>query len=175
MARLGATKGMSMKILRILKNWKMINAALDSYEEDAKKKVTEYEAYEQELRPLADPYFEMLERIERNWSVIYNSNAYHSDLADQLAEDCFESIQLYEKLCAFYKKHGEKTPPSAPAFKRLAMLFERQEEYEMAIAVCRRAILSGETGSNPASRLIRLAKKANRNLTDEELELVGLK
>lgn len=171
-------KGSIVGILSTLFSRTKTPKADNDYEELLAAQRARYEAYQtyrNELNSISDPYYELLERIEQNWSVLYNAKTFNNVLSDQLERDCVDSIQLYEKLCAFYKKHGEKIPPNAPAFKRLAMLYEKRGEYEMAIAVCVRAISCGERGSKPSSRLIRMAKKANRNLTDEELELVGLK
>jgi hypothetical protein len=66
-------------------------------------------------------------------------------------------------------KYGEKTALNVPAFTRLAMLYEKQGEFEKAAAVCKEACL---LGIDESQRMLRVIKKAGRQPTAEELELM---
>ena len=68
--------------------------------------------------------------------------------------------------------YGETPPPNAPAFKRLAMLYEKQGRYEESISVCTDALKSGAWGDGMRPRLARMIKKAGRTPTAEEMKLL---
>ena len=67
-------------------------------------------------------------------------------------------------------KYGESSPTNIPAFKRLAMLYEKQEKFEEAIDICKQAC---SFGMDERSRMIRMIKKAGRNPTREELKIIN--
>lgn len=121
---------------------------------------------------IADKYFPQMEFIEEQWSIMYNLKNYTGKRAQQFEEICKENISLYKQMAAIELSHGETPPPSAPAFKRLSMLYEKNEQYENAISVCVDALLSGAHAHNMKGRLARMIRKANRTPTDEELKLI---
>ena len=55
-------------------------------------------------------------------------------------------------------------------FRRLALLYERQGEYEKAIEICKQACLYGIDEHN---RLKRMIKKAGRIPTNQEMALIN--
>ena len=66
-------------------------------------------------------------------------------------------------------KYNEKTPVNVPEFTRLAMLYEKQGEYEKAAYISKEACA---LGIDERSRLIRMLKKAGRTPTAEETALI---
>ena len=43
---------------------------------------------------------------------------------------CSENIVLYKQMATIENSYGEDSPPNAPAFKRLAMFYEKHGRYE---------------------------------------------
>lgn len=74
-----------------------------------------------------------------------------------------------EKMREINKKYGETTPTNIPALKRLAMLYERQGNYEKSIEICKMAC---SLGMDERSRMLRMIKKAQREPNEEEKSLL---
>lgn len=125
----------------------------------------------------SNKYFTGMEEIETNWSVLYNLNCYTGTRADKFIADCKKNINDFYSWQKIAKTYGEDSPPSVPAFKRLAMIYEKQGLYENSIAVCREAILacacSDGTKGGMKGRLTRMIKKSGRTPTDEEMILLN--
>lgn len=66
-------------------------------------------------------------------------------------------------------KYGERTPTNIPAFKRLAMLYERRTNYEKSVDICKQAI---SLGMDERSRMVRMIKKAGRTPTVDEHNII---
>lgn len=129
--------------------------------------------YRMEVEPISDKYFSQINRIQDNWSTMYKLNSYTGKRADEFREDCLENIQLYVQMAEIEKKYGQTPPPNAPAFKRLAMLYEKQGDYEKSISVCTKALINGAWGDGMINRLARMIKKAGRKPTSDELALMN--
>ena len=82
---------------------------------------------------------------------------------------CLNDIRYYIEMRKIDLKYNVKTPLNVPAFTRLAMLYEKQGEYEKAAFICKEACL---LGIDERSRLIRMLKKAGRTPTAEETVLI---
>ena len=123
-----------------------------------------------EVKKVADEYFDQMQKIENDWSVLYNLGSYTNTLADNLEKDCLENIANYNKMRKIDKKYGVKSPENIPAFRRLAMLYGKQGRYEESIEICKQAY---SCGMDERSRMLRMIKKAGRNPTPEELNLLG--
>lgn len=147
--------------------WKAM--ALGEYAEDP---IEKFAQYEREMRPLWDEYYNGLKEIERDWSKLYNSKRYEGKFADMFETACLRNIELYKKMSQAEIEHGETPPPNAPAFKRLAMLYEKQGLYEEAVLVCRDALDSGAYGDKMANRFERMIKKLNRAPSADEQQLI---
>lgn len=147
--------------------WKSM--ALGEYAEDP---IEKYAQYEREMRPLWDEYYNNLKEIERDWSKLYNSKRYEGKFADMFETACLRNIELYKKMSQAEIEHGETPPPNAPAFKRLAMLYEKQGLYEEAVLVCRDALDNCAYGDKMANRLERMIKKLNREPSAGERQLI---
>ena len=78
-------------------------------------------------------------------------------------------IFYYKEMRIIDLKYNEKTPVNVPAFTRLAMLYEKQGEYEKAASICKEACI---LGIDERSRLVRMLKKSGRTPTAEESALI---
>ena len=132
-------------------------------------KEDEAEQYQKEVKNASDNYYYLLSLIQREWSVLYNLNSYNGKQAKEFEEMCLNSIAYYMEMRQINLKYNETTPLNVPAFTRLAMLYEKQGEYEKAAFICKEACL---LGIDERSRLIRMLKKAGRTPTIEELSLI---
>lgn len=126
--------------------------------------------YQNEVKSISDKYYSLMDNIQRDWSVLYNLKDYTGKIAHKIEEECFEDIALYNKMREIDMKYGESSPTNIPAFKRLAMLYEKQEKFEEAIDICKQAC---SFGMDERSRMIRMIKKAGRNPTREELKIIN--
>ena len=132
-------------------------------------KDNEFEKYQKEVKVVSDHYYNLLDLIKREWSVLYNLNSYNGKQAKEFEKMCLTAIGYYAEMRKIDLKYNEKTPLNVPAFTRLAMLYEKQGEYEKAAFVCKEACA---LGIDERSRLIRMLKKAGRTPTTEEISLI---
>ena len=128
-----------------------------------------YMRYQSEVKAVADLYYTLMEKIQKSWSTLYNSKNYTGNLAHEFEKMCLDDIKYYKRMHAIDTKYGEKTPTNAPAFTRLAMLYEKQGQFEKSAAVCLDAIM---LGIDERGRLLRMIKKAGRLPTAEETRLL---
>ena len=128
-----------------------------------------FERYQKEVNVVANCYYSTMQQIEKEWSILYNLQEYAGNKADLFEKACKNNIELYKKMREIDLKYGEKTATNIPAYKRLAMLYEKQGHYEKSVAVCKEAI---SFGMDERSRMIRMIKKTGRATTPEELSLL---
>lgn len=137
-----------------------------TFAEDA---VQRFNRYQEELKSVAAKYYVSIQLIEKEWSVLYNLQEYTGSRAEKFENTCLTSIKLYKKIHEIDLKYGEKTATNIPAYRRLAMLYEKQGFYEKSVAVCKEAI---SFGMDERSRMIKMIKKAGRTPTVEEAALI---
>jgi tetratricopeptide (TPR) repeat protein len=125
--------------------------------------------YEKEVKPFADRYFKQMQEIENEWSALYNLGTYTGSLADSFERKCLSNIANYKEMRRIDSKHGRETATNIPAFRRLAMLYEKQGRFEDAVEVCKQA---WSLGMDERSRMVRMIKKAGRTATEAELKLL---
>lgn len=120
-----------------------------------------------EIEPFTSAYFKLINEIENNWSIMFNSKNYNNSLAQKTENLCLESIELFKQWATIENKYGTITsmPKNIPSSKRLAMLYEKQSKFEEAVTICKLAI---SCGMDERSRLVRMINKCNRNPTYEE-------
>ena len=112
--------------------------------------------------PIADTYFKHMEQINVMWSVLSNLKTFTGEQAQQLESLCIQNISEYKQYVQYYD--GIEPPHHAPAFVRLAMLYEKQQEYEKGINVCVDAIRSGAYEDNSKGKMYgRLARLINKS------------
>lgn len=136
-----------------------------------KSKVEVFAQYEKEVEHVSDTYFNLLQKIQKDWSVLYNTNNYHGMRANAFEKACLQGIDYYKRMCEIDQKYGQSTPVNVPAFTRLAMLYEKQEKYEESVLVCKEAI---SLGIDERSRMIRMIKKSGRTPTTEEMKMLDI-
>lgn len=90
-------------------------------------------------------------------------------LRRKLKKNCYKALAFYDQLCKVDLKYGE-VPLKTNLFKRLALLYERQDEYEKSIETCKKAFTYG---IDERKRMMRMIKKAGRTPTAEELKLLN--
>ena len=125
--------------------------------------------YENEVKYISNMYFSLLQKIQKDWSVLHNLNQYSGVRASTFEKECLKGIAYYISMREIDQKYGQSTPTNVPAFTRLAMLYEKQEKYEDSVAVCKQAI---SLGIDERSRMIRMIKKAGRTPTQEEMKIL---
>ena len=93
-----------------------------------KSKVEVFAQYEKEVKYVADAYFALLQKIQKDWSVLYNTKHYVGVRANAFEKECLKGIDYYIRMREIDQKYGQSTPVNVPAFTRLAMLYEKQEK-----------------------------------------------
>lgn len=131
--------------------------------------------------PYSDDYFKDMEKIESAWSVLQNLKVFYGEQADSFETLCRKNAQDYHRMTEYDKSIDPNCviPKHAPAFVRLAMLYEKREDYEQAITVCVEAIQCGayDDGSKGKmyGRLARLIRKSGIDVNPEILKLAEIK
>ena len=131
-----------------------------------------YQKYQAELEPISKKYYSQLEKIQNDWSVMYNLKDFSGVRAKRYEMLCRENIVMYKQMVSIDQRYGGTSPPNAPGFKRLAMLYEKQSKFEDAASVCMDALEYGAWGDNMQSRLVRMIKKSGRKPNAYELSLI---
>lgn len=131
------------------------------------------EGYLNDVEPISDKYFTLLEKIQNDWSVLYNLKDYDGPKAELMEKDCIECIRYYKMMQKIDRDYGELSPVNVPAFKRLAMLYEKQKRYEDSVSICTEALRAGAWGDGMQGRLVRMIKKTGRAQTEEETILIN--
>lgn len=131
--------------------------------------VEKHMKHEKEFRPVFKKYYDLMNKIESQWSIVYRSKDYTCKLACEIEKECYETIKLFEKLREIDLKYGETPMSGSKVFKRLAILYERQKKYEKAITVCK---LACNLGIDETNRMKTMLSKAGRNASEEETYLM---
>jgi tetratricopeptide (TPR) repeat protein len=131
--------------------------------------VEKFQRYQAEVKKVADAYFSQMQKIQEDWSTLYNLGSYTGILANKFEKACLANIANYKEMLRIEKKYGQKTATNIPAFKRLAMLYEKQGRFEDAVEICKQAY---SLGMDERSRMTRMIKKAGRKPTAEEQSLI---
>lgn len=117
--------------------------------------------------PTVKRHFEILDQIDPLYSKIYKSGDYHSDAAYKFEALCLEDITLADEFAKLCKKYKQPVK-SYPAFKQLAIFYEKQGNPHLAIPVCEEAIRVGYSDDGTKhgmdGRLRRLEEKYNNGV-----------
>lgn len=132
-------------------------------------KYEKYERYLKEVKVVADRYYKQLKELQESWSVMYNLKTYTGNIADTFERKCLANIEDYKEMREIDRKYGEKTATNIPAFKRLAMLYEKQGRFEEGIKVCMNAF---SLGMDERGRMANMIKKAKRTPTPAEMKIL---
>ena len=125
--------------------------------------------YQKEVKKSSSAYYEQMQKIQKDWSVLYNLGSYTTPLAYKFEQDCLSNIENYKEMLRIDRKYGEKTATNIPAFKRLAMLYEKQGRFEDAVRICKQAY---SFGMDERGRMAKMIKKACRQPTQEEQSIL---
>lgn len=110
-----------------------------------------------------ETYYHTLQTIEETWSVLLKENAFSTAKGDDYIKLCRQNINELDELL---KITNRPAPPLIPAYKRLAMLYEKRHNFEEAIFVCQEAISKGITGDGTKGgmegRIKRLKSKQSK-------------
>lgn len=127
-----------------------------------------------------DEHAKLLNEIGVAYTVANNLNLPDSPQMQHVIELCKKDIALAETFIESQleirkaratngqseQKAAADVPPNFPTFKRLAIIYEKQKNYDAAIAVCQRAIELGfvddGTDGQMPGRIARLAKKQGK-------------
>lgn len=135
-------------------------------------------ANEVKYHSIIQAHFNYVEKINMLYSVVATLESCESSKMQKVIELCMEDIKLAPLYKEYWIENAKicnfpETLPSYPSFQRLAIIYEKQKEYQKAIDVCNYAIQlgfyrDGTLGQMPG-RLARLIKKArNENITIDE-------
>ena len=97
------------------------------YSDNVKGKWAEDAWSDIDHRKITDKYYPQMEKIEEQWSIMYNLKNYTGKRAEKFEQLCKDNISLYKQMATIENSYGETPPPNAPAFKRLAMLYEKNK------------------------------------------------
>ena len=64
--------------------------------------------YQKEIKNISDKYYSLMEKIENDWSVLYNLGDYTGKLSNQFEKKCLEDIAYYEKMREIDIKYGDR-------------------------------------------------------------------
>lgn len=122
-------------------------------------------------------YYKNLEKIENQWSVLYNLKAYDGELASKYINLCKRNIAQFKDMNTHGMHFNDyQTPIVVPAYKRLSMIYEKQGKYEDSAKICIDAIMNGITqdGSKAGmkGRAARMFKKAKITPDDSTMNLL---
>ncbi|MCU7378166.1 hypothetical protein OBO34_07335 [Clostridiales Family XIII bacterium ASD5510] len=125
---------------------------------------------------LQTAYYAELEELERKYSVIYNQKIYTGPKVQEFLNLCYSNKAKYEALIPYWQKYNLGVPKNAPSYKRIAMIYEKQEAYGNAVQICAEAIRIGAindgTKGKMHGRLARLIKKCNHDVDPEIKKLL---
>ena len=118
-------------------------------------------------------YFSGMEEIEAMWSVLYNLKIVTGEKADMFEQKCLQNISDFQRI----PPANTQATREVPAYTRLAMLYEKQERYDEAIAVCvdaiRRGIVYDGSKGQMYGRLARLIRKSGKQVDSDIVKLAG--
>lgn len=142
---------------------------LPSYEQTYEQsriyqELREAQAKREELwnAPVVRRHYDLLDQEGILYSKVHKSGDYHSSDAYHFEVICKEDISLAEEFVRLYKSHGQIVP-RYPCFKQLAIFYEKQGNYHLAVTVCEEAIRLGfeedGTQGGMTGRMEKLEKK----------------
>lgn len=128
-----------------------------------------YSKYEEEVRPVFDKYSKLLEKIDKQWSILYNSKDYTGDLALVIEKECYEAISYYKEMQKIDLKYNQAPLTGSKVFTKLPLLYERQGKFEESIKACK---IACSLGVNESGRMAKMIKKSGREASVDELKLI---
>lgn len=116
-------------------------------------------------------FYALCDKIKERYTVISNVCSFSDPSVDMLIADCLEAFELNVKIQEKAKQYKQAVSVHSFELKTLAMIYEKQQEYEQAAMFCIMAIENGFTSDGTTGgmrgRLARMIKKGNLELTDQ--------
>lgn len=141
----------------------------DEYSNDD---LNDYIRIEEKYTKVLDNHFKNIEKINMLYTVANNLSLPNSPQMQQVIDLCLQDIELAPQISNYCKEMAihynddlDNHLFNYVSFHRLAIIYEKQGEYQKAIDVCRQAIelgfyKDGTAGQMPG-RMARLIKKSN--------------
>lgn len=132
----------------------------------------DYIRIEKKYSKVLDQHFKNIEKINMLYTIANNLSLPNSSEMQQVINLCLDDIalapQIYnycKEMAIHYNQDLENHLFNYVSFQRLAIIYEKQGEYQKAIDICRQAIelgfyKDGTAGQMPG-RMARLMKKLN--------------
>lgn len=132
--------------------------------------IDKYQYYQNFKRePIVKEHFDNINQIEYYYKVANSLGNKFSPQMEHCILLCCQDINLYndyELLCMKYDQEIE----SYPSFTRLAIIYEKREQYEEAVDVCTQALIwNFDDNGSIYPRLARLLKKTSGMTVEEHL------
>lgn len=138
---------------------------------------------QQKYRNILDKHYENIEKIDMLYTVANNLSLSTSPEMQKVIDLCLDDIRLApifleycKEIANYYKTDLQKQIPTYPSFYRLAIIYEKQKEYQKAIDVCNYAIKlgyirDGTKGQMPGriARLIRKSRQQNIQIDENKV------
>ena len=133
-----------------------------SDKERRKRELFHQQMNDEEYKTALKQYFDAMEKMNHEWSVIYNLKDYSSKRAERFEIMCAQQIDRFLTINQKWSQY-ENPAPRTDAFKLLSILYERQGRIDDAANVCLKSIEYGYeadgTKGGMRGRLARLIKK----------------
>ena len=135
--------------------------------------------YNSHVVAYANKYYQGIDDIEAMWSVMYNLQIISGEQVENFIAKCYENLSDLQNLQIQKSQYGYDTqmPSKIPAYVRLAMLYEKQGNYEKAIDICVESIKAGATHDGNKGtmygRLARLIRKSGIEVNQDILRLMN--
>ena len=137
----------------------------------------------EKFKYILDKHYKNIEKIDMLYTVANNLSLPNSPEMQKVIELCLDDIRLApdfleycKEIANYYKTDLQKQIPTYPSFYRLAIIYEKQKEYQKAIDICNYAIKlgyirDGTKGQMPGriARLIRKARQQNIQIDEEKV------
>lgn len=146
---------------------------VNNYIPTGDERLDAYYEIEKQYLPILTKHYKNVEKINMLYTVANNLSLPNSPQMQQVIDLCLEDIELApqildycKKIADHYNEDLENHLINYVTFQRLAIIYEKQKEYQKAIDVCKMAIEFGfykdSTAGQMPGRLARLIKKSNQ-------------
>ena len=149
------------------------NEYANSYIPTGDKKLDDYYEIEKQYSPILTEHYKNVEKINMLYTVANNLALPDSKQMQEVIDLCLKDIELAPQILNYckaiannYNDDLENHLINYVSFQRLAIIYEKQKEYQKAIDVCKMAIQLGfykdGTAGQMPGRLARLINKSNK-------------
>lgn len=154
---------------------------INNYIQSGDEKLDDFYRIEREYMPILRQHYANVEKINMLYTVANNLALPNSKEMQQVIDLCLEDIKLAPKIFDYckelannYNDNLERHLINYETFQRLAIIYEKQKEYEKAINICKYAIelgfyKDGTSGQMPGrlARLIKKSRQENLKITEK--------